>query len=80
MCFGLFSMGCLSGAGIAHLMGSVSAELEASNSKVAVHTISPGMVLTGKPLSNSVFLHPGSCHAPHCMQFERVLTSLCCQR
>jgi len=39
--------------GIAHLMGSVSAELEASNSKVAVHTISPGMVLTGLLLSGA---------------------------
>lgn len=34
-------------AGIAHMMGSLKAELQAAGSSVSVHTISPGMVLTG---------------------------------
>lgn len=33
-------------AGIAHVMGSVAAEVAASGSGVGVHTLSPGMVLT----------------------------------
>lgn len=40
-------------AGVAHLMASVSAELEAAGSITAVHTVSPGMVLTGLLLSGA---------------------------
>ena len=36
-------------AGIAHMMGSLKEELRAADSSVSVHTISPGMVLTGAP-------------------------------
>lgn len=40
-------------SGIAHLMGSLSAELKDSGSTTAVHTVSPGMVLTGLLLSGA---------------------------
>lgn len=40
-------------SGIAHMMGSLKAELQAAGSSVSVHTISPGMVLTGLLLSGA---------------------------
>ena len=41
-------------AGIAHMMGSLKAELGQTDSLVSVHTISPGMVLTGAHPCNLV--------------------------
>lgn len=45
-------------AAIAHLMGSLQAELSARDSPVMIHTLSPGMVLTGthtSPQCNCTF-------------------------
>lgn len=46
-CFELTHDCCESPTGVAHMMGSLKAELQAADSSVSVHTISPGMVLTG---------------------------------
>lgn len=52
--------GSVSIAAIAHLMGSLQAELSARDSPVMIHTLSPGMVLTGRHTSPSyspLFVH-----------------------
>lgn len=50
-------------AGIAHVMGSVAAEVAASGAHVGVHTLSPGMVLTELILDGATTKNKQVCSA-----------------